>query len=56
VRALHGWHATLQVAQKRRVGILKPVVGERLLFSQMAIAVGNCSPLEGDKLAPAPVN
>jgi hypothetical protein len=37
VRALHGWHAGVCVAQNRRIDILNFVVGERSLFSQMAI-------------------
>jgi hypothetical protein len=45
VRALHGWHAGPQVAQSRGVGILRFVVGERLLFSQMAAAVLAIVPL-----------
>src|ERR1700730_11240696 len=45
VRALHGWHAGLCVAQIRRVVIVRFVVGERLLFSQMAIATSATVPL-----------
>ena len=49
LRALHGWHADLRVARNKRLGILRFVVGKRLLFSQMAVAPpATCSPLEGD--------
>jgi hypothetical protein len=45
VQALHGWHAGLQVAENRRVGILRIVVGDRLLFSQMATVLLATVPL-----------
>jgi hypothetical protein len=61
VRALHGWHAGLCVAQRRHLGILTFVVGERLLFSQMVIATLAAVPLwkviagpRAGKLQPGP--
>jgi len=45
LRGLHGWHADLRVAQNQRVGILGFVVGERSLFSQMAIVTSAAVPL-----------
>jgi hypothetical protein len=53
---LHGWHAGLRVAQNRRVGILRTVVGERSLFSQMAIAPLAAVPLWKVIAGPAPAN
>jgi hypothetical protein len=53
---LHGWHAGLCVAQNRRVGILRFVVGERLLFSQMAIVALATVPLWKVIAGPAPAN
>jgi hypothetical protein len=56
LRALHGWHAGLCVAQNRRVGILGFVVGERSLFSQMAIVTLTTVPLWKVIAGPAPAN
>jgi hypothetical protein len=56
VRALHGWHAGLCVAQSRRVGILTFVVGERSLFSQMAVVSPATVPLWKVIAGPAPAN
>src|ERR1700730_3659421 len=56
VRALHGWHAGLCVAQNRRLGILGFVVGERSLFSQMVIVTLATVPLWKVIAGPAPAN
>jgi hypothetical protein len=51
---LHGWHAGVCVAQIRRVGILNIVVGERSLFSQMAVVSPATVPLWKVIAGPAP--
>jgi hypothetical protein len=56
VRELHGWHAGVCVAQNRRLRILGFVVGERSLFSQMAIVKLAAVPLWKVIAGPAPAN
>jgi hypothetical protein len=56
VRALHGWHAGVFVAQNRRLDKLRLVVGKRSLFSQMAIVKLTAVPLWKVIAGPAPAN